>query len=882
MGLEPYLGSCGDLLSLALCSRRLCDYFLDALYKHAVRGPCGRRALFWAVSNGKPTILRNLIDPTTTLDILWHHDESPDNIRALVPSAKSYPSSCLSPKGEDPGYRPERERLRMAPSPSWSLIHVAVASDNIEVLEILLNYGISTEVGCLGLCKCGIRPELLALPLEPERRIRALSHSWTALHVALCLGHTEAAKLLVSRGHTESMVEQTVWSDVHPFELTMLQERRALLTQPLEPRPLHGACMAGNLEFLRWVLEEHDIVQNVDALDTMGQTALCYAFLYGHWDCFDYLLSKGANINVVVEVDPAHQSRGQETLLSGALYQLRFKDTLRLISLGINADIMIQVHAGVAVQIAMYTCGLPWGESRDAPEDAAEVLDHFLSISTRGVDWVYLMTWGLISAAEKGNHLVISRVVAAGALIDGVPGHGTTPLISACDDKNVARRSKTISLLIESGASATLKNQSGQRPLWALFDAGVSGNVVEHPDQQAAIELLISGGAKPYRGTLTFKKPFTPLDTLLQKGHVEYFHRLIDMSGGKEALGKDDMLSFWDIVCAKSDPDLTRMILDIDEHTVIAQHARSPIQALLSLDPAPQDLVVRLLDKGASPDAQAGVSSITHAMTRGVDASLIKRLLDSGAGPRAVTASQPVFCHLLSATKSTTMDNEKRLAIASLLLDAGVSAYERVRNSPYHRLPDGVPTTHLGHAVQKKRGNEEIVKMLLEREPLARRSEAEVLQHLKHICRQGHRVGLESIVSFPEGDGVSIKNMISQNALLLTHLLLDDIYNANSDGTEVDAAIDCLRILLQHAQDGILDHPPPAKITDTRTLREKLVALLVDNGASSGDKMTIVTGCFRRRLKLEEGDLMPIFNSGWTSVVPLRQGNTEDKKRARE
>ena len=67
----------------------------------------------------------------------------------------------------------------------------------------------------------------------------------------------------------------------------------------------------------------------------------------------------------------------------------------------------------------------------------------------------------LFYAAELGHDVVVAELIKAGANVDVVSSHGTTPIFSACQ----AGYTRTVAVLLEAGASVSPTSESGVNPL---------------------------------------------------------------------------------------------------------------------------------------------------------------------------------------------------------------------------------------------------------------------------------------------------------------------------------------------------------------------------------------------------------------------------------
>lgn len=82
---------------------------------------------------------------------------------------------------------------------SWAPIHVAVLRGDKEAVRLLLDHGADVNAQCSGLCDCAVPPldgqDYSNESLSPHH-FRSV---WTPLHVAICSGNKDTARLLIAR-----------------------------------------------------------------------------------------------------------------------------------------------------------------------------------------------------------------------------------------------------------------------------------------------------------------------------------------------------------------------------------------------------------------------------------------------------------------------------------------------------------------------------------------------------------------------------------------------------------------------------------------------------------------------------------------------------------
>jgi len=182
----------------------------------------------------------------------------------------------------------------------WTSLHIAAAWGNDALVMLLLDNGAGIDAPSRLFCKCAIPPDRKAAPL------------WTPLHTAICHGHESTTRLLLSRGASIT-VTAAYWylGGAHP-------ERGRPFTA------LHSACAAGLLEAARFLLDE-GYQTDIRVRDHDGLTPFAHAFIRCHWDVIDFLVERGANINVQI---------GPLTALGHACLLGYFAEALRLLDLG--------------------------------------------------------------------------------------------------------------------------------------------------------------------------------------------------------------------------------------------------------------------------------------------------------------------------------------------------------------------------------------------------------------------------------------------------------------------------------------------------------------------------------------------------------------------
>jgi len=222
------------------------------------------------------------------------------------------------------------ERDRSIPR-TFTAAHLAAREGHNEIISILVDHGVDLSI--YANCPCICHPPPFAgfwfLPSEGAMGVSS-PHNWSPLHVALCSGHIETAKLLLSNG--AAIVPSGILS-----------------SSPGQMRPDFGilfeAAARGHADVLQHIFDFHPNI-DVNCVDQTGQTALFYAFPNRRWDStIPLLLERGADINFAVGCDVGNQHI-EATCLDIACRLGRFEDALRLLDLGAKITRMSVSHLG--------------------------------------------------------------------------------------------------------------------------------------------------------------------------------------------------------------------------------------------------------------------------------------------------------------------------------------------------------------------------------------------------------------------------------------------------------------------------------------------------------------------------------------------------------
>ncbi len=153
---------------------------------------------------------------------------------------------------------------------AWAPLHVAVLLGDNTAVRLLLDHGADVNAQCSGMCDCAV-PDLPGTSedggsVNPQRD-RSL---WSALHVAMCSGNQEAARLLISR-------------DASVLVGSLVRVPQGLhRTQRLAMTAFQNVAWMGSVEMCQILLGVPQFKRFLDHSNRQHQTALHFAAAAGH------------------------------------------------------------------------------------------------------------------------------------------------------------------------------------------------------------------------------------------------------------------------------------------------------------------------------------------------------------------------------------------------------------------------------------------------------------------------------------------------------------------------------------------------------------------------------------------------------------------------
>ncbi|KAK2808526.1 hypothetical protein FQN50_004557 [Emmonsiellopsis sp. PD_5] len=450
------------------------------------------------------------------------------------------------------------------------------------------------------------------------------------------------------------------------------------------PGPPGGIFLAAyfGLDAVVLAFLEADI-GNARLKDQKGRTPLSFAATTGQESTVELLLSRDA--------DPNLDADGYSPLL-------------RAISNGHERTAEILLGRGANVCVTTDDSGCDSGISSTKIELSANlrkkpfysplslaVEDGYATIAKvllkRGADPDYQNEFGhspLLVAVKRNNSALVNLLVNHGASINIEDSRLQTPLHNAV----MHEHGVTVKSLVELGANIHHKDDLGQSPLHLAVKRG----------NRATVETLVSLGADLLS---TDNSGYTPLHEAAVGGHAEIVRLLLECGAnpnlsdqyGQTPLSKAILHIHKDVA-----EKMVELLLERGADPNHKDHKReTPLSQAARADSDSGEVVEMLLREGADPNFKNsdGDTPLILAAEKGHQ-HVVKLLLEQGVKPESIGRYRQTALAKAAAASSTET--------VKMLLENGCDPNFR----------DKYGDTPLSHAVSKYRGNETLIKLLLD------------------------------------------------------------------------------------------------------------------------------------------------------------------------
>lgn len=659
-----FIPKINDLINIVLTSHRLHDIVTSELYNKDDLN--SRRGLMWGALFGRIKIVQLFMDNGADPNWYWRTDRkgpwSGDFYISPVPGRLAHGEYTTS---DDYGRVSQYDRygrhlaadyrFRNFPyepidalfpdvsrwSRDWNPLHLAVREGHLDIVRLLLRLGADTNRSCRGVCACSL-PRRLAVHTHPsfqnKRRIFPYRQRWSALHIAICSEHDEVAFALLHAG-------ASIYVDSKDRGLTAL----------------HDACRNGRLVVAQFLLE-NSFQTDMDVSDNLGETPLDYAFMHKQWECFEYLVKKGANIT------------GLYRMLTDALTHLEYETAYRVLDYKIRRP--ASSEAGLEIINLALTDKTPLahilfnplpiydrcriGAPRAETGPRVEFLRLLLEVGedANARDHRHKNQTLLMAAVLEGFTEAVKLLLDFKASVDRTNDDGDTALVLAC---RTGQNADIVEILLQYGADAVRGGTLRQPLASACYTYFKS--LSKRLDGQIIVRLLLDHGAKPTIQNLLRVLRCKDVST------ARLFYSRLDapILGSKEIL--DLFRAVW-----TSDTSCLELVLDIDHENIIINDKRSLVR-LVRHSPGCVDLASILLARGASCTycSEEQGSVLFWAVSWGLPPAFVEKILKADVDPDEVRALQQGKSHFGALFRTAqTKPKGKRRAYVKLLLEYGV------------------------------------------------------------------------------------------------------------------------------------------------------------------------------------------------------------------
>ncbi|RYC54229.1 hypothetical protein CHU98_g11983 [Xylaria longipes] len=504
----------------------------------------------------------------------------------------------------------------------WAALHLAAANGQDEAVCFLIDKGANIDAPSKNFCECY---QVKAYVTYAED---SYLPPWSPLHMAICRGHPQTAKLLLNRGASIVVeVDGLEGPEYHPHSVSA---DTSAATADLTPRPqnqnrctaLHAACFYGEYNLVKTLIEGGYQTQ-LEVEDIFGQTPLAHAFCaHQHDAIIPYLRSKGCDINInlgnfVLDISPYP---GSPLIMACEAYQ--YHDAIRLVELGADVNsINLQTN-----QTPLHIC-TPFPSIEDERmkrkrytliHDLLKAGANVNSVDEEGLSPLHCAAMNLDTTMAKA-------LIQYGADVAARDFHGDTILALVsyrlCHldiDHYEQELAELVNLLISHKADINARNDQNCTPLH---------KVCQRADGRVHLKILLSHGAN---ATLRDNSGLLPFHKAFRDGQVELCSLLLNEQV-KILLSEDDITDMlfslleWD-----GSDGLFNLLLDAGGAFLLSQ----PEALKMAFDRGMETFIPLIVDKKTFADfvSDLGYTMLHHGCRSGVFERkvVIAQLLESG------------------------------------------------------------------------------------------------------------------------------------------------------------------------------------------------------------------------------------------------------------
>ncbi|KAI0459281.1 ankyrin [Xylaria acuta] len=547
----------------------------------------------------------------------------------------------------------------------WAALHLAAANGQDEAVCFLIDKGANIDAPSKKFCEC--QQVKVYVTYDEDSHLPL----WSPLHMAICRGHLQTARLLLNRG-ASIFVEIDGLEGLESKSDSVSADTSAAAADPTtRPRnqnrctALHAACFHGEYSLVKTLIED-GYQSQLEVEDILGQTPLAYAFCAHQYGAIiPYLQNKGCDINIKVGNPTEGVFSCPVTPLMMACQTCQYQDAIRLVELGADVNYVNPETNETPLHGCISSAFNNNDEKEESKRDRLihELLKAGANVNSAGKHGFTPLYY----AANNMDARMAKTLIQHGADVAARDFGGETILTFVCNslphlDLDLYEQEilRLVNLLISHEADVNARNRQN---LTALHI--VHGQCLLRTGSLALLKVLLSHGASV---TLRDNSGLLPFHQAFRNGQLELCSLLFSEEV-KILLTEDDISDMFLSLFEPYDPDhinpipgLFNLLLDAGGGFLLSQ----PETLKMALDYGAKNLIPLLVDK------RTFTSFVSNS-----GETVLHRGCQSGIFERKPLIAQLLDLDMELDINATTEDGETLLFIYFATLHQGYMGFER-------------------------------------------------------------------------------------------------------------------------------------------------------------------------------------------------------------